>query len=65
MQNVELRSGNLIGNEMREEPVREYLAGLWCGKIQQRCSGGKCPDCHMYPTPRVEPGLEVQLYNEA
>ena len=48
----------------RENPVREYLSGLWCGRIQERCPGGRCADCHLYPNPDLVSDVEVRFYGE-
>jgi len=29
--------------------VRQEISSLWCGKIQGRCDGSRCPDCHLFP----------------
>jgi len=29
--------------------VRQEIKGLWCGKVQERCDGSRCPKCHLFP----------------
>ena len=42
--------------------VKEYLSGLWCGRVQERCPGGRCVDCYMFPNPNNAKDLDVRFY---
>lgn len=39
----------VLGSRLDLDNIEESLPALWCGRIQRRCPGGLCSDCHLYP----------------